>query len=85
MKRQDIELELVSDEGEVSILREDQLASVSDAELRRFGISRANLQRCFEEGVEDMQKISASDGMRPCAERENGRWSVRLVPTRPRR
>jgi hypothetical protein len=59
-------LHIATADGDVEI-REDKLASVTDAELALMEISRDDLHRCFAEGVELMQGMTPSDRVRPLA------------------
>ena len=70
-------------------IRQDELASITDAGLMEFGISREELSRLFAEGVKLMQKQKkilqnpeeALKGVRPLAyeTREPGKWEVAIV------
>jgi hypothetical protein len=54
--------------GDVEI-REDELATITDAELRKLKVSRKELHRLFTEGVEAMQSGNISwDRARPVAD-----------------
>ena len=72
-------LKLDTEKGDVEI-REDELPTITEAELIEFGISRKTLRDCFVEGVRLMQSISSGERVRPCAApRLDGEWEVRLV------
>ena len=72
-------LELDTETGEVEI-HEEELPTITDAELIEFGISRETLRDCFTEGVQLMQSIKAGERVRPCAApRLDGKWEVRLI------
>jgi hypothetical protein len=61
---------------------EDELPSITDAELRLLRISREELARVFAEGVELMWEhdVQPRDRARPvAAETLDGKWEVRLV------
>ena len=60
-------LALATDYGDIEI-RENDLSSLTDAELMKFRITRSELYRAFAEGAELMK--SRSDRVRP-------------VPTKP--
>jgi hypothetical protein len=75
-------LELDTEKGDVEI-RDDQLPTISDAELIELGISRETLRDCFAEGerlMQQMRLIEAGERVRLCAApRLDGEWEVRLV------
>jgi hypothetical protein len=74
-----LELEIVCNEGFV-LIRADQLASVTADDLRKFGMSREQLQKLFAEGARLMQGKTAADRVRPCAAQTmDGTWKVGLV------
>ena len=61
-------------------IQEDDLTLLSDAELKTLRMSRADLQRCFAEGVRLMRGKTLRDRVRPCAnETLEGGWIVNLV------
>jgi len=71
-------LGIATDDGDV-ILREDQLASITEDELKFLRISRNDLIRCFAEGEVLMQGNSSKD-VRPVAyETRDGTWQLSLV------
>ena len=77
-------LEISTDEGGI-LIREDELSSITDAELQRLRISREDLHRCFAEGAAKlmqgklMQGMKPGDRVRPCAdETRDGKWVVSL-------
>jgi hypothetical protein len=72
-------LELDTENGDIEI-REDELPTITDAELIKFGISRETLHDCFVEGVRLMQSINPGERVRSyAAPRLDGEWEVRLV------
>jgi hypothetical protein len=72
-------LELDTEKGDIEI-REDELPTITEAELIEFGISRETLHDCFAEGVRLMQSINVRERLRPCAApRFDGEWEVHLV------
>ena len=74
-----IELELETEDGTIAI-DEAVLASITDADLRLFRISRQELHRVFVEGVELMRSVQPGARVRPSAfETLDGRWLVHLV------
>jgi hypothetical protein len=74
-------IELETEDGTITI-DEAVLASITDAELRLFGISRHELHRVFAEGIELMRSMRPGDRVWPCViKTSGGRWVVHL--TRP--
>jgi hypothetical protein len=74
-------LELDTEKGDIEI-REDELSTITDAELIEFGISRETLHDCFVEGLRLMQSINADGRVRPHATpRLDGEWHS-LAPLR---
>ena len=74
-------LALATHYGDVEI-REDDLSSLTDAELKKFRISRTELHRAFAEGAELMK--SRSDRVRPVAHKTfDGTWRVDLFRFSP--
>jgi hypothetical protein len=72
-------LDLDTEKGDIEI-HEDELPTITEAELIEFGISRETLHDCFADGVRLMQSIDAWERVRPCAApRLDGEWEVRLV------
>ena len=49
-------------------IHENELAGISDQDLKKWGISRKTLHRCFAEGLELMKSYTERDRMRPLAE-----------------
>jgi len=49
-------LELMTDDGPI-VIREDDLADITEAELRIFRISRQKLEHLFDEGDELMCSV----------------------------
>ena len=74
-------LALATDYGDVEI-REEDLSSLTEAELKRLRITRTELHRAFAEGVRLMK--SRSDGVRLVAHKTfDGTWRVDLFPYSP--
>jgi hypothetical protein len=74
-------LALATDYGDVEI-REDDLSSLTDVELKKLRITRAELNRAFAEGAELMK--SRSDRVRPVAHKTfDGTWRVDLFRYSP--
>ena len=72
-------LELDTENGDIEV-REDELPTITDAELIEVGISRETLHDCFVEGVRLMQSINVGARVRLyAAPRFDGEWEVRLV------
>jgi len=60
-------------------ITETDLPNITNAELRKWGISRRDLMRCFAEGVELMRGRSPAERVRPIADqRLDGEWEVML-------
>jgi hypothetical protein len=73
-------LEVSSDRGDSIAIHADDLTLLIDAELKALRMSRADLQRCFAEGVKLMEGTTERDKVRPCAnETADGEWIVTLV------
>ncbi len=81
-------LDIATARGDMHI-RADQLATISNAELKRWRISRADLQRCFVEGAALMQGRDPAEVRATAHETLSGEWEVILVHysahTRPKR
>src|SRR5215471_12141890 len=74
-------LALATDYGDVEI-REKDLSSITEAELKRLRITRTELNRAFAEGVQLMK--SRSDRVRPVAHKTfDGTWRVDLFRYSP--
>jgi len=74
-------LALATDYGDVEI-REDDLSSITEAELKKLRITRGELNRAFAEGVRLMK--SRSDSVRPVAHKTfDGTWRVDLFRYSP--
>jgi hypothetical protein len=72
-------LDLGVADGDIEI-RECDLPHITNGELRKWGISRRDLLRCFAEGVELMKGYGPGDRVRPVADqRLDGVWEVMLV------
>jgi hypothetical protein len=56
------------------VIREDELPTITEADLRWLGISRDDLLRCFAEGVELMKGTEPGDRVRPIAELHDRPW-----------
>ena len=70
----------IATNGDDVTIREDEISSLTEEELRALRISRAELQRVFAEGVRLMRDISLGNRVRPCAsENLQGEWHVVLV------
>jgi len=73
-------LEVSSDRGDSIAIQADDLTLLTDAELKTLRMSRADLQRCFAEGLKLMEGATEHDRVRPCAdEAADGEWIVTLV------
>jgi len=74
-----ITLALATAAGTIEI-RQDDLSSITDAQLGEFGISRAGLRRLFAEGLQLMQSSTrVGEQVCPCAAQTlDGQWEVRL-------
>jgi hypothetical protein len=67
-------LVLATSDGDVKI-REDELSFIADSELADLRISRANLHRCFAEGVLPMRWRKPAERVRPVASAKlDGTW-----------
>src|SRR5262245_40118453 len=74
-------LALATDYGDVEI-REDDLSSFTDAELKKLRITRSELHRAFAEGAQLMK--SRSDRVRAVAHKTfDGTWRVDLIGYSP--
>jgi len=74
-------LALATDYGDVEILDEN-LSSITEAELKKLRITRSELNRAFAEGVRLMK--SRSDSVRPVAHQTfDGTWRVDLFRYSP--
>jgi len=63
-------------------IAEEELASITKADLRKLKISRADLISCFEQGKRLMREhnITEADRKRPVADQhKDGTWMVNLV------
>jgi hypothetical protein len=73
-------LEVSSDRGDSIAVQADDLTLLTDDELKTLRMSRADLQRCFAEGVRLLEGTTERDRVRPCAdETADGEWIVTLV------
>ena len=71
-------LDLCVEDGDITI-RECDLPHITNADLRKWDISRRDLMRCFAEGVELMKGATPSDRVRPIAmQRLDSGWEVML-------
>jgi hypothetical protein len=62
------------------VIREDELASVTDDELEWMEMTREDLHRCFAEGVELMPSVESGARVRPVADQmRDGTWEVHRV------
>ena len=77
-------VDIVTDDGEVRVL-ENEVARINDADLKRLGMSRAELERAFAEGKVLMKKSGNKPGgrIRPVAYRE-GEEATRLFGDDPK-
>jgi hypothetical protein len=78
-------LNIGTKDGDVEI-REDELPTITKADLKKLGISHKDLLRCFAEGVELMKerKVKPGDRVRPVADQHiDGSWEVNLVGYSP--
>ena len=76
-------LALATDYGDVEI-REDDLSSLTDAELKKLRITRSELYRAFAEGARLMKSRSGRDRVRPVAHKTfDGSWRVDLISYSP--
>ena len=74
------EIDISNDRGDVCI-NEDELPTVTDAELIWLRLTREQLHELFAMGVELMRGKTVHDRVRPvAAEAIEGHWEVRLVP-----
>jgi hypothetical protein len=72
-------LEVSTDIGGIAVA-EDDLQSITDAELKGLRMSRAELHRLFALGMELMKSRKPGERVRPCADqRLDGEWEVRIV------
>jgi hypothetical protein len=72
-------LDLGIEDGDLTITEAD-LPNITNGELRKWGISRKNLLRCFAEGVELMRGVKPGRRCRPVAEQmHRGEWVVLIV------
>jgi hypothetical protein len=60
-----ITLEVSSDGGDSIAIQADDLTLLTDAELKTLRMSRADLQRCFAEGLKLMEGTTERDRVRP--------------------
>jgi hypothetical protein len=69
-------LDIGTADGYVTV-REDVLHFVSRRWLKKIGMSRRDLFRCFAEGVEIMKEVKPGDRVRPVADQmRKGEWVV---------
>jgi hypothetical protein len=71
-------MHLGTEHGDLEI-REDDLSSVTDKELKKLRISREELRRCFAEAMEMMRGATQGDWARhrpTCEETLDGKWVV---------
>jgi hypothetical protein len=62
-------------------IQQHELATITDEKLHNLlGMSRADLHRCFTEGMELMRGVEPGRRVRPIAEQTlDGTWFVHLV------
>ena len=71
-------LTISTDDGDLTI-DDDELPTITDEEFKEFRISRQDLWRCFQEGIDLMVGRDPAE-MRPIADRMlDGTWIVNLV------
>ena len=71
-------LDIAADDSDVTI-NEVELASISDTQLEKLRMSRADLYRCFAQGLDLMTGKNPAT-IRPVAsEKLDGTWTVMLV------
>ena len=58
-------LEVSSDRGDSIAVQADDLTLLTDAELKTLRMSRADLQRCFAEGVKSWRAPPSAIGYEP--------------------
>ena len=78
-------LDVSTSDGDVEI-REEELETITEEDLKRLEITREELRRCFEEGKRLMKErgITESDRIRPVAGQLVDRtWEVMLVRYSP--
>jgi hypothetical protein len=74
-------IQIGTDRGDVTI---DDPTKVTDAQLRRLHISRAELLRCWAEGMALMKGVKPGDRCGPVADETlDGKWVVHLVRHSP--
>jgi hypothetical protein len=64
-------------------IREDELDSITDADLAYLRLSREKLRRLFAEGVELMRGRKPDDRVRPVAMEVHGDWFVHIIRYSP--
>jgi hypothetical protein len=76
-------VDIATEDGDIGI-REDELATITDDELKRLRISRDDLVRVFAKATVLMRGVTPSDRVRPCAhETWDGTWEVLLIKYSP--
>ena len=61
-------------------VREDELDTLTAADLHRIGISRSELRRVFAKAAELMRDVRPGERARPCADKTSeGQWLVLKV------
>ena len=71
-------MHLGTEEGDVEI-GEEELSLVTATELKKWGITRAELHRCFAEAMELMKGATQKDWARHrpvCEKTLDGKWEV---------
>ena len=69
---------IATDRGDVEIHEDD--VPLTEQELKKLRISRAEFDRCFAEGVRLMERVAPGERTRPIAEGgEDALWHVQLV------
>jgi hypothetical protein len=70
-------IDISTEDGDITI---DDLADVTAADLRKLGMSRPELNRCWAKGIELMKEVKPGDRCRPVAtQTPKGKWVVHIV------
>jgi hypothetical protein len=78
-----MEVEFYTDKDGLALIRDRDLP-LTDKELKRYRVSRDDVERIFTQAAKLMEGHSASDRLRPCAsETLDGEWVVELVGYSP--
>ena len=77
-------LHIGTDESYDIEIREDELPKITNAQLKRLRITRAELRRCFAEGMRLMRDQGPGARVRPVAMGTlDGEWEVHIVRYSP--